>query len=96
MCGQATETGLGGASNHNQRLERAQLTFCKCLIISKLKLLRIFLSVFVAFEVSLYIHECLLRNIREKSLAPRRAPRRSLLPISPKRTQIRLKSLLYL
>lgn len=35
-------------------------------------------------------------TIREKSLAPRRAPRRSLLPISSKRTQIRLKSLLYL
>jgi len=34
--------------------------------------------------------------IREKRLSPRRAPRRSLLPLSPKRTQVRLKSLLYL
>jgi hypothetical protein len=32
---------------------------------------------------------------REKRLSPRRAPRRSLLPLSPKRTQGRLKSLLY-
>src|SRR5271165_1286116 len=31
-----------------------------------------------------------------KRLSPRRAPRRSLLPLSPKRTQVRLKSLLYL
>src|SRR5271166_4529843 len=35
-------------------------------------------------------------QIREKRLSPRRAPERSLLPISPKRTQVRLKSLLYL
>src|SRR5271166_2847982 len=35
-------------------------------------------------------------QIREKRLSPRRAPRRSLLPLSPKRTQVRLKSLLYL
>src|SRR5271157_4059798 len=34
-------------------------------------------------------------QIREKGLSPRRAPRRSLLPLSPKRTQVRLKSLLY-
>ena len=33
-------------------------------------------------------------KIREKRLSPRRAPRRSLLPLSPKRTQVRLKSLL--
>src|SRR5271165_2347259 len=33
---------------------------------------------------------------REKRLSPRRAPRRSLLPLSPKRTQVRLKSLLNL
>ena len=33
---------------------------------------------------------------RETRLSPRRAPRRSLLPLSPKRTQVRLKSLLYL
>src|ERR1700694_4142132 len=32
---------------------------------------------------------------REKRLSPRRAPRRSLLPLSPKRTQVRLKSLLF-
>jgi hypothetical protein len=31
----------------------------------------------------------------EKRLSPRRAPRPSLLPLSPKRTQVRLKSLLY-
>src|SRR5271166_1603580 len=36
-----------------------------------------------------------IRNFREKGLSPRRAPRRSLLPLSPKRTQVRLKSLLY-
>src|SRR6202162_4409687 len=35
------------------------------------------------------------KPIREKRLSPRRAPRRSLLPLSPKRTQVRLKSLLY-
>ena len=35
-------------------------------------------------------------QIRETRLSPRRAPRRSLLPLSPKRTQVRLKSLLYL
>src|SRR5271165_3597484 len=35
-------------------------------------------------------------QIREKRLSPRRAPGRSLLPLSPKRTQVRLKSLLYL
>ena len=40
------------------------------------------------FEISI--------QIREKRLSPRRAPRRSLLPLSPKRTQVRLKSLLYL
>src|ERR1700722_9617231 len=33
--------------------------------------------------------------MREKRLSPRRDPRRSLLPLSPKRTQVRLKSLLY-
>ena len=38
------------------------------------------------FEISI--------QIREKRLSPRRAPRRSLLPFSPKRTQVRLKSLL--
>ena len=40
------------------------------------------------FEISI--------QIREKRLSPRRAPRRSLLPLSPKRTQVRLKSLLSL
>ena len=30
-------------------------------------------------------------SFREKGLSPRRAPRRSLLPLSPKRTQVRLK-----
>src|ERR1700693_2129273 len=35
------------------------------------------------------------KPIREKRLSPRRAPSRSLLPLSPKRTQVRLKSLLY-
>src|SRR5260370_5951528 len=35
-------------------------------------------------------------QIREKRLSPRRAPGRSLLPLSPKRTQVRLKSLLNL
>src|SRR6202140_5627380 len=35
------------------------------------------------------------KPIREKRLSPRRVPRRSLLPLSPKRTQVRLKSLLY-
>src|SRR5271157_4763067 len=35
-------------------------------------------------------------QIREKRLSPRRAPRRSLLPLSLKRTRVRLKSLLYL
>ena len=35
-------------------------------------------------------------QIRETRLSPRRAPRRSLLPLSPKRTQVRLKSLLHL
>src|ERR1700693_666722 len=35
-------------------------------------------------------------QIREKRLSPRRAPGRSLLPLSPKPTQVRLKSLLYL
>ena len=34
--------------------------------------------------------------IREKGLSPRRGPKRPLLPLSPKRTQVRLKSLLYL
>jgi hypothetical protein len=37
-----------------------------------------------------------LTRLREKRLSPRRAPGRSLLPLSPKRTQVRLKSLLYL
>src|SRR5258707_15469541 len=32
--------------------------------------------------------------LREKSLSPRRAPKRSLLPLSPRRTQVRLKPLL--
>ena|SRR5271166_5517023 len=40
------------------------------------------------FEISI--------QIKEKGLSPRRAPGRSLLPLSPKRTQVRLKSLLYL
>jgi hypothetical protein len=31
----------------------------------------------------------------EKRLSPRRAPKRSLLPLSPRRTQVRLKPLLY-
>ena len=35
-------------------------------------------------------------QIRETRLSPRQAPRRSLLPLSPKRTQVRLKSLLCL
>ena len=35
-------------------------------------------------------------SYREKRLSPRQAPGRSLLPLSPKRTQVRLKSLLYL
>src|ERR1700693_4619900 len=35
------------------------------------------------------------KPIREKRLSPRRALRRSLLPLSPKRTQVRLKSLLH-
>ena len=35
-------------------------------------------------------------QIREKRLSSRRAQKRSLLPLSPKRTQVRLKSLLYL
>src|SRR5271165_3114324 len=35
-------------------------------------------------------------QIRETRLSPRQAPGRSLLPLSPKRTQVRLKSLLYL
>src|ERR1700731_1040518 len=34
--------------------------------------------------------------VREKRLSPRRAPGASLLPLSPKRTQVRLKSLLIL
>jgi hypothetical protein len=34
------------------------------------------------------------RYIREKRLSPRRAPKRSLLPLSPRRTQVRLKPLL--
>jgi hypothetical protein len=34
--------------------------------------------------------------LREKRLSPRRTPRRFLLPLSPKRTQVRLKSLLCL
>src|ERR1700733_6739708 len=34
--------------------------------------------------------------MREKRLSPRRVPRRSLLPLSPKRTRVRLKSLLFL
>jgi hypothetical protein len=34
--------------------------------------------------------------IREKRLSPRRGPRRPLLPLSPKRTQVRLRSLLNL
>ena len=38
----------------------------------------------------------ILIQIRETRLSPRRAPRQSLLPLSPKRTQVRLKSLLYL
>src|SRR5271165_7578271 len=38
------------------------------------------------FEISI--------QIREKRMSPRRALRRSLLPLSPKRTQVRLKSLL--
>jgi len=33
-------------------------------------------------------------SFREKRLSPRRAPRRSLLPLSPRRTQVRLKPLL--
>src|SRR5271165_5301227 len=37
-----------------------------------------------------------LGSFWEKRLSPRRAPKRSLLPLSPKRTQVRLKSLLYL
>src|SRR5271165_3482872 len=37
-----------------------------------------------------------LSEIRDKRLSPRRAPRRSLLPLSPKRTKVRLKSLLTL
>src|SRR5208283_6248506 len=45
-------------------------------------------SVDLLFEISI--------QIREKRLSPRRAPKRSLLPLSPKRTQVRLKSLLYL
>ena len=35
-------------------------------------------------------------SYREKRLSPRQAPGRSLLPLSPKRTQVRLKSLLYI
>src|SRR6202023_1119237 len=45
-------------------------------------------SLNLLFEISM--------QIREKILSPRRAPGRSLLPLSPKRTQVRLKSLLYL
>src|SRR5271165_1751342 len=45
-------------------------------------------SLNLLFEISI--------QIREKRLSPRRAPGRSLLPLSPKRTQVRLKSLLYL
>ena len=33
------------------------------------------------------------KEIREKRLSPLRAPRRSLLPLSPKRTKVRLKAL---
>src|ERR1700756_2933655 len=35
------------------------------------------------------------RVLREKRLSPRRAPKRSLLPLSPRRTQVRLIPLLY-
>src|SRR5271165_1325457 len=45
-------------------------------------------SLNLLFEISI--------QIREKRLSPRRAPGRSLLPLSPKRTQVRLKSVLYL
>jgi hypothetical protein len=35
------------------------------------------------------------QNLREKRLSPRRAPRRSLLPLSPRRTKVLLKPLLH-
>src|SRR6202043_1316036 len=43
-------------------------------------------SLNLLFEISM--------QIREKRLSPRPAPGRPLLPLSPKRTQVRLKSLL--
>jgi len=51
---------------------------------------------FKAFWELLALISCLRFQIqiRETRLSPRRAPRRSLLPLSPKRTQVRLKSLL--
>jgi hypothetical protein len=45
--------------------------------------------------LSAFKNDSTYESFREKRLSPRRAPRRSLLPLSPKRTQVRLKSLLW-
>ena len=54
-------------------------------------------AVFHLFSTQALSTTPLLKSpIREKRLSPRRGSRQPLLPLSPKRTQVRLKSLLYL
>ncbi len=55
-----------------------------------------FVAVLVAVDGPLQIQETYPRDLPGKKAFSRRAPGRSLLPLSPKRTQVRLKSLLYL
>ena len=53
-------------------------------------------AVSVCSQRRLYRQRLRPKAIREKRLSPCRGPRPPLLPLSPKRTQVRLKSLLYL
>ena len=81
---------MTGTRTQDQRLKRALIHFYKNFTISGLCSL-IFLLLHLLLSNS---SKCLLRIIWEKRLSPRRAPRRSLLPHSPRRTQVRLKPLL--
>src|SRR5271165_4176412 len=90
-------SGLAGTRTQNQRLKRALFSICKIPVCSNLRLPCFLLLYLLLSAVRFpFKNTYLLGSFREKTLSPRRTPRRSLLPLSPKRTQVRLKSLLYL
>jgi hypothetical protein len=93
--GSKMENGLTGAQTHNQRLKRALFSLCKLLALHNLGfacflLPHLLLSTFpVPFKDALSNDQFVRKNF-----LPVEPPRRALLPLSSKRTQVRFESLL--